>query len=394
MSTTRDALPAGAQAALNRAASIRVNAWNEWDPLKRVIVGRAAGTVVQAPEPAVYRDWPEHGFPRGTYGPLPEEMIAAADEQLDAFAELLAARGIAVDRPQLLDFNQRISTPEWTQETMFGCMPPRDVIVTVGNQILEATMSYRSRWFEYICYRPLVESYFHGDPNMRWEAAPKPRLTEASYRAGFWEEYETLSFDEQVARVRRNELALTEEEPLFDAADIARFGKDLFVQLSLATNHGGFRWLKQHFPEHRVHAITFGNAHPLHIDATFVPLRPGLVLHCAERPAEPDLVEYFTLNDWEIVPAARPARGWSMLPPLCFCSPWLSLNVLSLDEATVCVESSETAQMEQLDALGFEVVPVPFWDVAPFGGGLNCATVDIEREGTLEDYFPRRHGRF
>jgi len=40
-----------------------VNSWNEWDPLKHVIVGRATGTMVQAPEPAVRRDWPDEGYP-------------------------------------------------------------------------------------------------------------------------------------------------------------------------------------------------------------------------------------------------------------------------------------------------------------------------------------------
>ena len=29
-----------------------VNSWNEWDPLKHVIVGRADGTCIPAPEPA------------------------------------------------------------------------------------------------------------------------------------------------------------------------------------------------------------------------------------------------------------------------------------------------------------------------------------------------------
>ena len=58
-----------------------VNSWNEWDPLKHVIVGRADGTMVQAPEPAIERDWPDHGFPLGTYGPLPKEMEAKANEQ-------------------------------------------------------------------------------------------------------------------------------------------------------------------------------------------------------------------------------------------------------------------------------------------------------------------------
>ena len=54
----------------------------------------------------------------------------------------LQKKGIKVDRPSPLDFNQKISTPDWKTESMFGCMPPRDVLLTVGNEILEATMSY------------------------------------------------------------------------------------------------------------------------------------------------------------------------------------------------------------------------------------------------------------
>ncbi|MFC5721998.1 serine/threonine protein kinase [Streptomyces gamaensis] len=371
---------------------MKVNAWNEWDPLTHVVVGRADGTMVQAPEPAVVRDWPEYGFPRGSYGPLPPEMVAAANEQLDNLARILEGRGIRVDRPETLDFARAVATPEWSQASMFGAMPVRDVLLTVGNELLEATMSFRSRWFEFLAYRPLIESYFREDPGMRWEAAPKPRLTRASYREGFWEAYEALSEAEQVALVRRGELVLSEAEPLFDAADVARCGKDLFVQLSLATNRAGGRWLRQHFPGHRVHLVTFGNPHPMHIDATWVPLRPGLVLHCAERPAEDELVQYLKVNDWEIVRAATPQRAGP--PPLSACSRWLSMNVLVLDPGTVCVEASETAQIEQLGKLGFEVVPVPFWDVAAFGGGLHCATLDVHREGVLEDYFPMRYGRF
>ncbi len=371
-----------------------VNSWNEWDPLKHVIVGRADGTMVQAPEPTVFREWPEDGFPRGTYGPVPEEMVAIANEQLDDFARIMEDRGIRVDRPTPIDFSQTVSTPEWVQDSMFGIMPPRDVIIAVGNEILESTMCYRSRWFEFLCYRPLIEQYYREDPDMRWEAAPKPRLTDNSYQEDFWDQFDKLSFEEQLERVRRHDLALTEYEPLFDAADIVRFGKDLFVQFSLVTNDSGINWVRKHFPDHRVHEVTFGNATPLHIDATWVPLRPGLVLHCGERTADPDLVEYFKLNDWEIIEGAIPGKDKESLPRLCFCTQWLSMNLFSLDAKTVCVEASETAQMEQLDRLGFEVVPVPFWDVAPFGGGLHCATLDIYREGIKEDYFPKRYKRF
>jgi glycine amidinotransferase len=42
----------------NKSPKTVVNSWNEWDPLKHVIVGRADGTMVQAPEPSTERDWP------------------------------------------------------------------------------------------------------------------------------------------------------------------------------------------------------------------------------------------------------------------------------------------------------------------------------------------------
>lgn len=374
--------------------SVKVNAWNEWDRLTHVIVGRADGTVVQAEEPSVICDYPEHGFPRGTFGPVPQKLVAKATEQLDYFADLLSKRGIRVDRPRVLDFNQAVSTPEWTQQSMLGCMPPRDLLITIGNEILEATMSARSRWFEYLCYRPLIEEYYREDPNMRWEAAPKPRLTGASYVEGFFEEFNALSHEEQVARALRNDLILTEVEPLFDAADIVRFGKDLFVQLSMVTNRAGVRWLTQHLPDFRVHGVTFANHNPVHIDTTWVPLCPGLILHCGERSADEELLEFCKINDWEVVQAAPSSRTWKTMPPMSNCTPWLSMNLLSLDPKTVCVEASEVATMDQLDRLGFEIIPVPFWDVATFGGGLNCATTDICREGTLQDLFPKRYGRF
>ena len=58
-----------------------VNSWNEWDPLKHIIVGRPDGTMIQAPELAIQRDWPDNGFPLGKYGPYPEEMLEKAEEE-------------------------------------------------------------------------------------------------------------------------------------------------------------------------------------------------------------------------------------------------------------------------------------------------------------------------
>ena len=71
---------------------------------------------------------------------------------------------------------------------MFGCMPPRDVLLTVGKEILSAPMSFRCRYFEYLAYHPLMQRYFDEDPEFRWEQAPRPRLTDDSYQAGYFDE--------------------------------------------------------------------------------------------------------------------------------------------------------------------------------------------------------------
>ncbi len=366
-----------------------VNSWNEWDPLKHVIVGRTNSTMVQAPEPAIERDWPKYGFPLGTYGPLPAEMEEKANEQMEDFVKILEDKGIRVDRPTPLDFSQTVQTPDWRQASMFGCMPPRDLLLIVGNEILEATMSARSRWFEYLCYRSLLEQYYKEDPNMRWEAAPKPRLTERSYKKDYWKNFNAMSKEEQLERTKAMDWVLTEAEPLFDAADVSRLGKDLIIQRSTVTNAAGVDWLRRHFPDHRIHSVVFKEEAPSHIDATFVPLRPGLALINRQRETlTPELEELFKKNDWQMVECAEPAH--EKKAPLSFCSVWLSLNLLILDSKTVCVEAAEIAQMEQLDKLGFNVIPVPFWDVAAFGGGLHCATADVYREGTFEDYFPKQ----
>ena len=149
-----------------------VNSWNEWDPLKHVIVGKADGCCIPAPEPALDAKVPEDSDMKGSHGPRTKDTVDKANELLNNFASILEKRGIKVDRPVPLNHNQKISTPDWQVDSMFGCMPARDIILTVGNEMLEATMSYRCRWFEYLNYRPLIKKYFEIDKNMRHETAP------------------------------------------------------------------------------------------------------------------------------------------------------------------------------------------------------------------------------
>lgn len=368
------------------ATTTRVECWTEWGRLRHVIVGVADNSHIPPTEPAFQARITADSDMQEFHGARSNESVERANAQLDAFADLLEKRGIRVDRPLPLDFGTQVKTPDFEHGSMFGCMAPRDVLITIGREIVEATMSFRSRFFEYLCYRPLLERYFNEDPGMRHESAPRPRLTDRSYRLRYLDA--DIALEQRMRWVAERRFVTTEEEPIFEAADIVRCGKDLFVQHGFTTNARGIEWLRRHFPELRVHAMNFpGDPFPAHIDCTFLPLRPGLVLSNPERPPPDSQVAKFSRNDWEVVPAARPAHDSS--PPLCYSSPWLSMNVLSLDERTVCVESTEVHQMDQLYRLGFEIVPVPFRNAYPFGGGLHCATTDIWRDGDCTDYFPK-----
>ena len=60
-----------------------VNSWNEWDPLKHVIVGVADGCMIPPSEPAVECKVPNDSDMKGKWGPRPQETVDKANIQLD-----------------------------------------------------------------------------------------------------------------------------------------------------------------------------------------------------------------------------------------------------------------------------------------------------------------------
>lgn len=372
-----------------------VNSWNEWDPLKRVIVGCVEGDC----QPNSDIGWDYH-CPGSDfeYGPMPDDMAENAKKQMDNLCKILEERGIIVDRAVPINFNQKASTPDWEVEVMHGCMPPRDVILPLGNEILECTMSIRARWYEYLCYRPILEKYFKEDPNFLWISAPKPRLTDESYEKDYYYNFNNVWTDEEKEkRMLERRWHLTDKEPLFDAADGMRFGKDIFWQPSSVSNGPGIDWLRRHFAEKgiRLHLVQFtGDYHHWHHDSMMAPLRRGLCMYNPElHYITPEFEKLFKINDWELIPATEPEYDYDIKCGLLGERKgpvWISMNTFSIDPKTVCVDANEPKYMEQLEGLGFEVIPVPYSDVLAFGGGLHCSTVDVYREGGCEDYFPKQ----
>ena len=153
-----------------------VNSWNEWDPLKEVIVGTARGAADIGYEPALS---PYVTFDHQAQ-PLPQPLIDAAERQLDHFARLLENLGIRVRRPDPVDHSVPFQTPDWTAAGGHASACPRDLLLVVGDEIIEAPMTQRARYFEFRAYRRLIKEYF--EQGARWTAAPKPLMADALYQ--------------------------------------------------------------------------------------------------------------------------------------------------------------------------------------------------------------------
>ena len=387
-----------------------VNSWDEWAPLKRTIVGRVKGTQLPAVEPNWQYPANKAGFPLGSWGMFPEDVVARAQEQQENFVKILQKRGIEVDRVELHPVMLSpipVSTPDWTQLNMRGISCPRDMFIVMGNEIIETAGSHRSRWYEYLNLRPVFQKYFKEDPEFLWNSAPKPRLTEKSYVRNFDYNINYVWNDERKERcITEWQYQLTEEEPLWDGADGARAGRDIFWKCSAVCNHSGLDWVTRHFADRgiRVHPVIFDYRKlkfwkPWHIDCEFTMVRPGLLI---TNPAAPvynkEVIELFKRNDWEVIEAAEPSHEYNADISLItggtegglYGKCWISMNTFALGPNTICVEDHEKAYMEQLDKMGIEVVPVPYEHVVPFGGSLHCTTLDVYRESGLQDYFPNQ----
>ena len=72
--------------------NFKVSSWNEWDPLKHVIVGKA-DNCIPPPEPALDAKVPENSDMKGQWGKRPQETIDKGNELLDNFAKMLEGRG-------------------------------------------------------------------------------------------------------------------------------------------------------------------------------------------------------------------------------------------------------------------------------------------------------------
>ncbi|KAA3671431.1 glycine amidinotransferase [Paragonimus westermani] len=209
---------------------------------------------------------------------------------------------------------------------------PRDFLLVVGDELIEASMAWRSRYFDFVAYRPLILDYWRR--GAKWTVAPKP----------------------------------TDFKKLIDEV----------------TNLTGIDWLRRHLAPRgiRVHQLTFEDPRPMHIDATFVLVKPGLALQNPERPCHQ--TKQFKAAGWNVIDVPIPLMNKNH--PMWLGSNWLSMNVLMLDPNRVLVEAEEVTIQKMYEDIGVKPIPVKMRHANSIGGGFHCWSCDIRRKGTLQTY--------
>jgi glycine amidinotransferase len=346
-----------------------VNSWDEFTTLREVIVGDATDAWMPDVDVSIWLScYPEMtateiaAVRRGAY---PRRVIEESNEDLEVLTDTLRRLGVVTHRMPRADNAATISSPDWTTQGFYSYCP-RDLTLVVGRAIIETPSVARARYFEVLGLHPLFNRKLK--EGAIWFSAPRPRLDEALFE---WDE--------------SGRPLLGETEPIFDAANILRLGKDIFYQVSRSGNETGLCWLRSTLAllgDFRVHPLRgiYGNTH---IDSTIAFLRPGLLLLNPAR-ISPDRVPQ-ALRGWDIIwcPPPQPAPLPSLHP---LSEEWITMNLLMVRPDLAIVDHSHLDLVHALERHGIEVLPHRLRHSRILGGGFHCVTLDLVRDGGHEDY--------
>jgi len=382
---------------------LKVNSYDEWSPLKEVIVGSPINYNLPDLELSFklfFHDYAFLAFYYPSYGTgssteeavqmhkpatqtLKKRYLEELAEDVDGMVTALEQSGVKIYRPMPLNEVIHFKTPSW-EATCIPALNIRDQVIILGDEIIETAPQVRARYFENDLLKPILYKYFKA--GSQWTSMPKPIMTDRSFDLSY---VKTSGVDmvstETVYKQEASEFDVG-YEMMFDAAQCIRFGKDILVNVSTENHELGLQWLERHlgdkFRLHRLYRVTDG-----HIDSIVLPLRPGKLL--LRAPKFLDMLPE-PLKKWDIIYPPEPTEN--IFPTyeeddLILSSKYIDLNVLSIDEERVMVNSLFPELIKTLERHGFTPIPVQHRHRRLFGGGFHCFALDTVREGSLEDYF-------
>jgi glycine amidinotransferase len=378
---------------------MKLNSYEDFSPLREVVLGSAQGYTSHVRDISfdiffqdnvspVHSYYPRVGAPAAS--PADGEPVRVAIKQryveelaqdVEGIAAALEELSVTVHRPlPLADQTVTVRALGWSAPVL----PPlnlRDNTLIVGDEIIETSPMLRARYFESQLLSPVFAEYFRA--GARWTVMPRPLMTDASFDPSYTDR--PIGNTEWINDVRPSPYDIG-FEIMIDGAQCLRLGRDLVVNIANANHALACDWLERHladrFRVHRMYRLTAN-----HIDSMVLALRPGTLLIRTE-----EVLDYLPeqLRKWDAIVAPPPdPDSFPMYEDddLVLTTPFIDLNVLSIDPETVMVNEMGVGLMRVLEKNGFTVVPVRHRHRRIFGGGLHCFTLDTVRDGGPENYF-------
>lgn len=323
---------------------------NEWDPLKKVIVGIADDAKIPPLDISLrtinYADVAdESSIPTGNY---PTQVIQEANEDLNVFCNFLKNEGVEVLRP-----DSKI-VPNYYNYC------PRDNVLIHDDLILATPQPLRARNNEYLS----MDLHFK-----QLESTGARYISKTANRRDELYNLDCLN--------NRDILALTEVEPAFDAANILRDNDNLYYLVSNGGNEVGATYLQEIVgPSVKVWLIKDVYSF-MHIDSTIALLREGLMLLNPSRIKSIDQLPK-PLQSWDVIWAPEPI-DIGHYPNYCGASPWLNINLFSVNPSLVVLEEKQHNLRRLLEKKGIDCAMLPGRQQRTLGGGFHCVTLDLLR---------------
>jgi glycine amidinotransferase len=316
---------------------------NEWDKLKKVIVGVADYAKVPEIDLSVrtinYADREDvSDIHVGTY---PHQVIDEANEDLEIFVSFLLNEGVEVVRPQRTN-------------TEYYNFCPRDVIFTHKDLTITSPMPLKCRKD---AWKPLID------------LLDTTTIVPCKYQDELYNE----------SCVGDNDtLALTEVTPAFDAANILRANDDILYLVSNSGNVAGANLLQQMLGDRaKVHLLQ-GVYSYMHIDTTIAFLREGLMLLNPERIKDVNILPEPFCN-WDVIWCPEPV-DIGYYPGYNHASEWVNMNLFSVNPNLVALEEHQEPTRKELEKHGIECKMLPMRHGRTLSGIFHCVTLDLLRE--------------
>jgi len=315
---------------------------NEWDKLKKVIVGVADYAKIPSMDKSLrtinYAGIEDVSEVKS--GLYPKRVIEEANEDLEVLCDFLRGEGVEVLRPK-------------REPTEYYNYCPRDSVFIHGDLSIATPQPLRSR-------RGNWRSFKHHIPN----TVEIP----CSYHDGLYDESCIKNPDK---------LALTEVTPAFDAANIIRANDDVLYLVSNSGNIAGAKLLQRMLGEKSTVRVVKDIYSYVHIDTTVCFLREGLLMINPTRVKSVDMLPY-PFNTWNVINCPDPV-DIGYYPGYNNASEWSNMNLFSVSPNLVVLQKDQHPTRKLLETYGIECAMLPARHQRTLSGGFHCVTLDLER---------------